>query len=108
MGTKQLTSQVAISDGPSKFDLMFALFDAYQQRGGKTSIRRVVFETEIGSVEAVITSVGIEDRSNESWLISGSFCRYESNLLQLFRFEGYYSTRRRKGFLGPVKNQASR
>ena len=99
MGTKQLTGQVDISDGPSKFDLMLALFDAYQHGQGKTSIRRVMFGTAIGLVEARITSVSIEDGSNESWLISGSFTRLEDGTWWLYNFDGYYSTRRRKGYL---------
>lgn len=102
METKSFSGHADIIDGPSKFDLMLALFDGYQNNEGVRSIRRVVFVTNLGQpVRAQITSCAIEDGSNESWLISGNFVPVADPSVA-FSFSGYYSTRRRKGYLqGP-------
>lgn len=93
MGTNQVLLPEVIVEGPSKFDLMLALFDG----NGRT----VTFRTSFDDVlRARIHSVGIEDGSEESWLISGSYPWLDGATCL---FEGYYSTRRRTGYLKPVK-----
>ncbi len=55
--------------GPSKFDLMMALFD---QKGNGGKPHYVTFEADDGQkIAAKIQSVGIEDGSGESWIIEG-------------------------------------
>ncbi len=93
MGTNQVMPSQTIVDGPSKFDLMLALFDT----GGRTVAFRMKSDD---TVQARIHSVGIEDGSGESWLISGSY-KWLDNVTCLF--EGYYSTRRRTGYFKPLQ-----
>ncbi len=102
METKAFVGTADITDGPSKFDLMMALFDGYQNNEGVRSIRRVVFHTSRGGVHAQITSVAIEDGSNESWLISGIFIPGADHGVA-FAFSGYYNSRRRKGVISTPK-----
>jgi hypothetical protein len=57
-----------ITGGPSKFDLMLALFDR------ASGIRGVTFDIqrfEYPSVGVVINEVGLEDGSGESWNFKG-------------------------------------
>ena len=57
---------INITAGPSKFDLQTALFVR------KPDTHCVEFTTEDGRIfDAIISSVGIEDGSGESWLIEG-------------------------------------
>lgn len=63
-----MVTQTKIIDGPSKFDLMLALFDR------KGNDRTVDFKTEDGKEwSALIRSVEVEDGSGESWNVSAMF-----------------------------------
>ncbi len=89
METNQMIPSQVIVDGPSKFDLMLALFDT----GGRTVAFRMKSDD---TVQARIYSVGIEDGSGESWLITGSYKRLDNTTCN---FSGYYTTRRRTGYI---------
>ena len=83
-----------ILEGPSKFDLMAALFDG----------KKVQFTFKLGEVthkvNMGVSGVAAEDGSRESWLINGFFptglihgpCTFSN-------FSGYFETRRRKGHI---------
>lgn len=78
-----------ITNGPSKLDLMLALFDRPQQG---TSSRKATFVTEDGKHHIVtILSVEAEDGSRESWNIKAHIA--EKNL------SIYYRTDNREGFV---------
>jgi len=75
-----------VIDGPGKFDLMCSLFDG----------KRVFFTVEGGEkIEVQTNSVGIEDGSRESWLVSGNIVGSGS----WEKFSGYFETRRRQGHI---------
>lgn len=82
-----------ITDGPSKFDLVLALFD------GKTA--RITLEgKEI--VPVYINSVKAEDYRREGWFLdgyNGSVLILGKSLLGVGEFTGYYNSRTRKGWL---------
>lgn len=91
--------QRTLIDGPSKFDLMMALFD----KG-----RKVSFTDERGmKYEATISMVEAEDGSHESWNLKGSTTIWGAGgsdgdgkvRLIRYRFIGYFRTDRRKGHL---------
>lgn len=84
--------QYQIVTGPSKWDLMQALFE-----GNSDSQKPVIFTVEgIGNIEVQINDVGREDGSGESWLIKG----YERLLGSTLRpVKGYFNTRSRKGHI---------
>ena len=91
----RIANGVDIVNGPSKMDLMLALFD-----DGGVGHRRVIIFTIDGreregerSIKVVVNAVEREDGSGESWNFKGYFSG--SNV----PFEGYYSTKRRKGFI---------
>jgi hypothetical protein len=89
------TDRIAIKNGPSKYDLMLALFD---RKGANT--RRVTFEvdTQKASVEVVITGIEAEDGSGESWNFKGFASSVWQNHMSVpRRVEGYYSTQSRQG-----------
>ena len=75
-----------IVEGPSKFDLMAALFD------GKQVEFTFLIEGRSYKVLVRLFSVGREDGSNESWLITGNITSSHGD-----HFDGYFETRRRKG-----------
>lgn len=85
--------QYNITDGPSKFDLVLALFD------GKDA--KVTLEgKEI--VRVNINSVKAEDWKRESWVLdgyNGSVSISGKSLLNVGKFTGYYNSRTRKGWL---------
>lgn len=93
--------QRSLVDGPSKFDLMLALFD-------KDKGRKVSFTDEHGmKYEASISMVESEDGSGESWNLKGSTTIWGAggkegdgkvHLLR-YHFIGYFRTDRRKGHL---------
>ncbi len=120
-----MAAMVKIGNGPGKWDLMVALFD-----GDSSSQKKVTFwlECEVKSVvswvpvEFCVNSVGREDGSGESWLISGNFefretgwvVRWENGSMYVEfpdgrrcycpthgnrGISGYYSTKTRKGHL---------
>ena len=83
-----IAKHLKISDGPGKSDLIFALFDGKQ----------VFFTVEtIGKIEVVLTSVGIEDGSRQSWLIRGWIVGEGSP--EERKFSGYFETRNRHGHI---------
>ncbi len=92
--------------GPSKFDLMMALFD---QKGNGGKPHYVTFEADDGQkITAKIQSVGIEDGSGESWIIEGVVMstqrptgRRPMKVSHQFDFTGYFQTERRRGWLKP-------
>lgn len=95
-GGSRMATQYTITDGPSKWDLMLALFDpASHQRTVKFYLQDRRF------FEASILEVGKEDGSGESWLLAGSLkeafegggsgCRWY--------FHAYFETQRRKGWI---------
>jgi hypothetical protein len=83
---------VTISGGPSKYDLMLGLFDRECNRP-----RPVYFKLQIPGrshpqgMELHVESVGIEDGSGESWIVSGS--DWKNNV----KYKLYYSTQTRTG-----------
>ena len=78
-------TQSKITGGPSKFDLMLALFDR------KGSTPRIVEFTIEGSgifpFQVFIDQVGIEDGEGEGWMITGKWVRGD-----VPRFKAYYRT----------------
>lgn len=89
-----------IVDGPSKFDLMLALFD------GDSSHRRTVAfllenpeakqeNLQCASLNFVINEVGRGDGSDENWLFVAT---YPANV-DKGRVRGFFSTRTRKGWV---------
>jgi len=88
-----------IGAGPSKFELMTALFD---RKGNAGKPHYVVFKSPDGESEITtrINSVGIEDGSGESWLITGQVIKMKCGTFesrQGFAFHGWYSTKGRGG-----------
>lgn len=98
--------------GPSKFDLMMALFD---QKGNGGKPHYVTFEADDGQkITAKIQSVGIEDGSGESWIIEGVVMstqrptgRRPMKVSHQFDFTGYFQTERRRGWLKPKEEDNS-
>lgn len=80
-----------IKGGPSKFDLMFSLFD------GNTKFPRRTVDFKIEGSDKVVTvaihSVQREDGSGESWNLEGNITNYTRG----FGFEAYFSTSTREG-----------
>ena len=89
-----IAGPVTIIGGPSKFDLMLAMFD-----GRYISPRTVTFKLE-GDDELTtsIDSVQAEDGSAESWNFKGKGCR-KSNASEVVDVDGYFSTANRRGWL---------
>ncbi len=91
--------QLEITDGPSKFDLMLALFDGncehrrevvFNLRAGKSTSTLAVIDSVV-----VIDSVTREDGSGESWNFEGRVVDFVGNP----KIIGYFSTRTRKGWV---------
>ena len=85
-----------IVDGPSKYELMLALFDRTFEKPRPVRFkiqRRVGYEAV--EVWAHILSVGIEDGSGENWNIE------VQNIDFSVHHHGYYSTKTRTGLLKP-------
>lgn len=84
---------VEILDGPSKFDLMVALFEG----------KRVEFKIAgQGRVMCQLNGVAVEDGSRQSWLIQGQLfykmiLNTYSSVSSNQHFSGHYETRCRKG-----------
>ncbi len=88
MGSNEFT----ISNGPSKFDLMLALFDSKQP-----NLRRVTFHLSNGNkLEASISAVQMEDGSGESWLFTATG-RFTTGAIEFRSCTGYYDTVTRNG-----------
>ncbi len=78
--------------GPSKFDLMLALFDSKFP-----DFRTVVFQLEDGThFEANITGVQAEDGSANSWNFTATG-RLNTKSNEFAHVHGYYSTAKRTG-----------
>lgn len=89
---KQPTS---ILNGPSKFDLMLALFD----RAG-ASPRSVYFTLHSDEqAEVVVTGVEAESGSGEEWLFKGYRRLRTQDVAAPQNVVGFYSTQHRKGWV---------
>lgn len=78
------STQIDITNGPSKFDLMIALFDMERE------IRDLKFVTPEGDLYCSILGVSAEDGSGESWCLHG-MCGANN-------YEAYFHTRTRRGW----------
>ena len=88
-------TQSKITSGPSKFDLMLALFD---RKGSKPRIVSFTFEDQgVFPFQVIIEQVGIEDGSGESWMIKGAWVRGD-----IRGFEAHYRTDTRTGWIKEV------
>lgn len=94
-----------ITAGPSKMDLMLALFDqpvidgVAQKRSVRFAVESVTdnkYRVTVGDVDIIIDSVSREDGSYESWNFEGRFVPRPGDHLHP-RVKGHYSTRHRKG-----------
>ena len=84
---------VVIANGPSKFDLMLALFDSKFP-----DFRTVVFHLRDGrKFEANITSVQAEDGSGGSWNFTATGHLSSDDAHKFVHVGGYYSTTSREG-----------
>jgi hypothetical protein len=85
-----------IKNGPSKFDLMLALFDH------KNRTVHFVLSSPGGlwpdghTLEIHITEVGLEDGSGESWCFKGQAANGT-------RYKGWFRTDSRKGTVSEVR-----
>ena len=87
-----MTTQITIVDGPSKFDLMTALFVWKPER------LKVMFVAENGDTyKATIRGCEAEDGSGECWIIRGYSAKGDSQIA--WPFEGFFRTNSRKGHL---------
>lgn len=86
--------KLKIMDGPSKFDLMAALFDGKEVDFTLAVQGNIVGQYRSEEVSVIILGVAIEDGSRNSWLIHG-LIKDPSNR----SFSGYYETRRRQGVM---------
>ena len=93
-----------ITAGPSKMDLMLALFDqpviegTIRHRTVRFTVESVTdkHRMKVGEVELIVDGVTREDGSGESWNIEGRFAPRPGDHLHP-RVKGYYSTYLRKG-----------
>ncbi len=93
-----------IIDGPSKFDLLLALFDRKS-----VNTRQVTFATENGrdlgqTLSATINSVEAEDGSGESWNLKGYFVSRLRGTIPAppVHFQMYFHTGRRQGMITEI------
>lgn len=93
MATEQGTAEIEIISGPSKDELVAALFE-----GGADHRRSVFFAVNRVPEYArvVINGIRREDGSGESWLFSGYLAEGRENSPNI---EGYFSTRTGRGWL---------
>ena len=93
--------QINLVDGPSKFDLMLALFDKSSPE------RRVNFKSLAGSTfDCSVLSVRAEDGSRESWEIEGwaSLVPVSGGQLVMQRYvKVYFHTGRRRGIITEIR-----
>jgi len=90
-----MTTQINIVDGPSKFDLMTALFVWKPER------LRVEFKADDGAIyKASINACEAEDGSGECWIIRGYAIDASSvRSRSAESYEGFFRTNTRAGFL---------
>ncbi len=93
---EKVFEEVKIVEGPAKFDFVISLFDGkrveFTYEGGGEYLRPQ------GKLDVVINGAQAEDGSRESWNISGMIFNAGTQ-----PFQGYYQTRRRKGYLKLVE-----
>jgi len=88
------TTQITIVNGPSKFDLMTALFVWKPER------HKVEFTAANGTVyTASILACEAEDGSGECWNIRGVVSDSNGRLRIKKHFKGFFRTNTRAGFL---------
>lgn len=85
-----------LSNGPSKFDVMLALFD--RKNPSPRSVQFSLEDDPSEKVNVVITGISIEDGSGESWLFTG-FLKYA----EARKIKGWFRTDRRVGHFEYVK-----
>jgi hypothetical protein len=103
-----MSAHISLINGPSKFDLMTALFMRKPEKP------TVSFKPEYGHSDYIATILGVteEDGSGESWNITGYLQSVyvaggkehggAARLVRSARFKGYFSTADRKGWLALV------
>jgi len=79
-----------ILKGPSRFDLMIALFE-----GKSVDFTITNLSGYPEKVPARITSIGVKDRSKKTWLIEGDFTFRFSVLY----FKGHFNSQGRQGWI---------
>jgi hypothetical protein len=85
-----MLTHTKIINGPSKLDLMLALF----VRNDDLTSRMVSFHTEPGTNYSVtINGISLEDGSRESFLFSGYINLYTEKV------RGWYNTQTRRGWI---------
>ncbi len=83
----------AIVNGPSKWDLMLAIFDSTSEKP-----RRVTFVLHDGRrIEMNLVAISREDGSGESWCFEGLVRLSDGECERLLK--GYFATRDRRGTL---------
>jgi predicted nucleic acid-binding Zn ribbon protein len=88
------SATISLVDGPSKFDLMTALFVWGPTRP------TVRMRSSDGTVyAATITSCEAEDGSGECWNIKGVARRHATKIAFHEKFTGFFRTDTRKGFI---------
>jgi len=100
--------RLVIVNGPSRFDLMVALFKRDEEV--LFTLDSMVSEEHLTQFQVSVTlnGVSIEDGSRERWLISGFYTEPEKPAhreINWTRFEGFYDSRTRKGWLKNVPLQ---
>lgn len=99
-----------ITNGPSKMDLMFSLFDS-DRRDGKTAIFEVIESNESGQrittdfegLRIRINGVSHEDGSGESWCFSGYIVGPSRKDLNFGRVQGWFRSSNRSGWLNVIR-----
>ncbi|MDP3974828.1 MAG: hypothetical protein Q8P88_00880 [Candidatus Jorgensenbacteria bacterium] len=97
-----------IVNGPSKFDLMVALFKKDEEVRFTLDSLSGSEEVAQSEVSIMLNGVSVEDGSREHWLISGFYTEPERPAhreVNWTRFEGYYDSRTRTGWLKNVPLQ---
>ena len=96
-------TRFSIVDGPSKFDLMVALF----KRDEEIEFTLRIDEKKTHKIGFIVNGLSNEDGTREGWLIHGrGFCINFPELSLSHenwqRFEGYYMPRDRSGWMENV------
>ncbi len=91
-----LDTQKQITDGPSKFDLMLALFD---RAHGPRPVVFYVKQPDQPLIMVIIHELGLEDGSGASWLFKGSTTDSVGGRLPSQRVSGYFRTDKRTGYI---------
>jgi hypothetical protein len=86
------TQNYNIVEGPSKFELMAALFDG---KGVDFTLRPHDAKEEKKISRAIISSCTIENDSRENWLIKGNFL----DTSNVRKFSGTFNTKQGSGRL---------